>query len=448
MEPGDWIVIEPRDVQAIYPDEATSDPWVWTALLWGGRRDLELIRRLERRSTKKSALRLVNQTAMSDDLTRLDQLDAGFLRTRKGIVRGDRSRPIPEIVGRSVLEAPEFPPGTFLRLCADALPLNHDPGIDRSDGTSLEPFELPQLIVKKAWSAESKRFSAALIDGDPAAGGVICTQADVTVHLPEAWQHFLEAACLSLNSEVAVYYLFLTSGQSASLIPSALVEELLSVPLPLPTPELLAGLSTFADVDVRARNVFGLNEAEWILIDDFMAHTLPQIQDAGSGGWRTSVEKAVDGSDEDLVGYCESFLHVLRDGMGARAGAAVFRGQTPDALPVHLIAIYLAHPAPPPVKVEPIHDDDLIERLCALDRLFLQKHPPGAGGVFFQRTARIYDTAVIDGVRVPVVYVVKPRAQRYWTRATALRDADEVVVDAALWADAMDREGEEHERDA
>src|SRR5208283_5009283 len=40
------IVIEPHDISRIWPEEAASEPYVWTALAWGGRRDLELVRRL------------------------------------------------------------------------------------------------------------------------------------------------------------------------------------------------------------------------------------------------------------------------------------------------------------------------------------------------------------------------------------------------------------------
>lgn len=428
MVPGDWIVIEPRDVQPVYPEEAASDPWVWTALLWGGRRDLELVRRLAR-------------------CPRLDKIDDRVLHKRLGVIRGDRSRLFSAIDGRSILETPDFPPGTFLRLCAHDLPPNHDPCVHGADGTSLKPFAVPQLIIKKAWSAELKRFGAVLVNGNAAGEGVVCTQAYVTVHVSEAWRLFLEAACLSLNSEVAVYYLFLTSGQGASLIPSALVEEVLSVPLPQPTPELLDGLSTPADVDSRVRLLFGFNEADRIVIEDFMEHTLPQLQDAGSGGWRTSVGEPAEGGDADLAAYCDCFLRVLRDGMGARAAATVFRGQTPDALPLHVVAVYLDHPAPRPVEFKVVSDEALVDRLSELNQTYLQRRPSGAGGIFFQRTARVYDTALIDGVRVPVVYVVKPRARRYWTRATALRDADEVVVDAGLWAGTTVVDQEDHARD-
>lgn len=410
---GDIVVVEPRDIQAVYPEEAASDPWIWTALLWGGRRDLDLVHRLARRP-------------------RLDAIGEGVLHKRLGIVRGNRLKLEPDIVDRHILDAPKFPEGTFLRLRACDLPKNEDPGTDKASSRTMAPFQLPQLIIKKAWSADPGRFGAVLVDGDITTGGIICTPAYVSVHVPEGSLPVLEAACLSFNSVVAVYYLFLTSGQCASFIPSALVEELMSVPIPAPQPELLSGLTTFPDVDARARTAFGFNDAEWILIEDFERHTIPQIQDAGSAGWRTSGGRDEDASSADLQAYCECFIRVL-DGIGAKACAAVFRRRASGALPVDLVAVYFDHAATPLVRFEDVDDEHLWLRLEELNRLFLSQQSAGAGGVFFQRTARIYDTPMIDNVKVPAVYIIKPRALRYWTRTTALHDADEVVADAALW---------------
>jgi hypothetical protein len=42
------IVIEPNDINIIYPHEIVVDSLVWTSLMWGGRRDLSLVRRLSK----------------------------------------------------------------------------------------------------------------------------------------------------------------------------------------------------------------------------------------------------------------------------------------------------------------------------------------------------------------------------------------------------------------
>ena len=41
------IIVDPQDVNTVYSHEASRQPEVWTALMWGGRRDLALIRSQE-----------------------------------------------------------------------------------------------------------------------------------------------------------------------------------------------------------------------------------------------------------------------------------------------------------------------------------------------------------------------------------------------------------------
>lgn len=48
------LIIEPCDESEVWPNEAAQDPIVWTALAWGGRRDLEIMRRLCKETTFRS----------------------------------------------------------------------------------------------------------------------------------------------------------------------------------------------------------------------------------------------------------------------------------------------------------------------------------------------------------------------------------------------------------
>src|SRR5262249_13523839 len=45
------IIIDPYDIHELSPEEAASDPIVWTAWMWGGRRDVALLRWLKQWST-------------------------------------------------------------------------------------------------------------------------------------------------------------------------------------------------------------------------------------------------------------------------------------------------------------------------------------------------------------------------------------------------------------
>src|SRR5206468_3623511 len=89
------LVIESTDVHTVTCEEAATEPWMWSALMWGGRRDLEFVRWLGR---QHSLLALGEP-----------------LRKRKGIVRSNRGKRQVDLLGRRTLETPEFPPDTFLR---------------------------------------------------------------------------------------------------------------------------------------------------------------------------------------------------------------------------------------------------------------------------------------------------------------------------------------------
>jgi type I restriction-modification system DNA methylase subunit len=95
------IVIEPHDINTIHPQEVIANPLVWTALMWGGRRDLSLLRRL-------------NQELSIDKLK-----SRNIAKTRQGIRRGNRKKLQKNIVNKRILESTEFLNQSFLYLNAE-----------------------------------------------------------------------------------------------------------------------------------------------------------------------------------------------------------------------------------------------------------------------------------------------------------------------------------------
>lgn len=67
------VVVDAHDLNWVSPHEAATDPLVWSALSWGGRRDLELVRRLSASFT-----------------TLKEATDAGDWRSVRGFQRGTR----------------------------------------------------------------------------------------------------------------------------------------------------------------------------------------------------------------------------------------------------------------------------------------------------------------------------------------------------------------------
>ena len=416
------IVIEPHDISRIWPDEAATEALVWTALAWGGRRDLAFIRKLRGARSLKQL----------DDKKIIDR--------RKGIVRGNRLKRQPLLRNRYILETPDFPVNSFLQLEALRLLINDDDRTEAASSTTMKPFDLPQLILKKAWQFTSGRVKAVMTKSDTHTGGIICTQSYVSVHAPPKYEAWLQSACLSYNSVLAVYYLLLTSGRLASYRPEALVDEILAVPMPEPELGVLDNLETLEQVDARIHRAFDFKDSEWLLVEDLCKYTLPDFKGDETSPGRQPTERArrftlVAKSEPHLSEYCHYFTRVLKAGFGQDKAvcATIFQDTADSPLPVRLVAIHLDWAREKDVVVERIDSAALCDRLMELDEKWLQTGDQSRGGIFYQRVALVYSEFRYKRRLIPTVYIVKPDRIRYWTRSAALRDADEVAADVQLW---------------
>jgi hypothetical protein len=408
------VIIEPQDIHAVPVREAAVDPLVWTALAWGSRRDLELLKRLSRNPNleKYKAERQIH--------------------TGEGIIRGTDQKRHDWLLGRRILESQDFPEGTFLHLQPNQLTTNEDPMAERPRTPQI--FQSPQLVIKQSWIEDLGRFQAALVDAPPGDEGVLCSDSYVTVHATPERREILEAAWLAQNSKWATYYQLLTSGRFAAFIPQPLEDELRRLPLPEPRPKLLDGLKNLADVDRRIRELCQFKESEWTLIEDLFEFTLPDFKgDAQSPGRRPTLRKAEGHKgplESDLQGYAEQFIRVLKAGFGSEKEicATIFQDPLTVRLPVRLLAIHLHWPGRKPVDIEPIESEALLQRLAKLYAECM-KAPNKEGGFHFERSARIYASHSTSKGKVPTVFLIKPDQRRQWTRSMAMRDADEVAAE-------------------
>nr|WP_322744233.1 MULTISPECIES: N-6 DNA methylase [unclassified Coleofasciculus] len=424
------IVMELQDINIIYQQEAIIDPLVWTALMWGGRRDLALLRRLKQLN---SLAKLENsQIAVS----------------AQGIIRGNRKERHEALLERRILKEKKFPDRTFIYLNTELLDINEDPYAERPRKEKSSAFESPQLIIKQSWQADSKRFQSAIAELDRQTNkGIICSESYVSVHVYEEDISVLEAACLSYNSKLSVYYLLLSSGRFASYIPEVKPGDLLHVPIPDPRPGLVQNIETIDDVDRCIRQAFSFKDSEWILIEDLFNYTLPDFKGDGSSPGRQKTCRSAQRQshrqiEPELSVYCEYFLRVLKAGFGQDKNvcATIFQEQNITHLPVRLVAIHLNRPNCEGVNIEPVDSLELLERLERLNQMFLEKGNTEDGGIFYQRVAKVYDSVQWNGLTVPTIYLIKPDKIRYWTRSMALRDADEVAADIMMSRTELDRE--------
>ncbi|MBD2318366.1 HsdM family class I SAM-dependent methyltransferase [Phormidium tenue] len=425
-----YIKIEPQDINTIYLQEAIWQPLVWTVLMWGGRRDLNLIQHLARH----------------ESLSKYEK--KGLVKTRQGVIPGDRKKYQEELLGRRRIWKAKFPQNTFLKLNAEDIPINNDPMTHSRDSTDFSAFEIPQLILKQSWQASSKRFQAAIIEPDEHSHrGVICSETCVSVHIPNDHADLLKTACLIYNSRIAVYYLFLLNASFASERPKVTVGNLLSVPIVQREGLDLDIVKTYNDIDRIAGELFALKDSEYVLINDLINYTLADFKGDKFSPGRLKTQRfgqaLLDNNEEpELKEYCEYFFRVIKGGFGQdkKVCATIFQEATNYHLPVRLVAIYLNKSIHDGIKIETINSQHLLSRLEQLNKLFMEQPNSDNGGIFYQRVARIYTSTTWNGEQVPTIYLVKPDKIRYWTRSMALRDADEVAADIMLGRKELIRE--------
>ncbi len=399
------IVIEPYDQRSLTVEEAISDPQIWPKLMWGKPRDLQLIEKLQ-------------------SFPSLKKMEASYaVKSRVGINFGDRKKSAHYLDGRKFLNENKFPPENTLSLETDDLPIIDGLRLHSRDSTNFEAFAWPQLIIKRSWIKGSFRFQARLNQSSNEEG-IVFNRNYISVHTEKP---VLEAACVSHNSKIAVYFHFLTSGRFAAYRPVPSKDEMLKLPIPFPASDLLDGMENYSSLDERAFDLFELKEAERVLIEDAIEFTLGDYVNGNSSKGRqpTSFGDA-SGNDLHLRSYCKYFLRVLKAGFGneRQVSATVFRCLS-ESMPYRLVAFALGGIADNEIELKNIESTALLKELEQLNRKAIDQ----SNGTYNQRVARIYE--VRD--RVPIVFIIKPNQKRFWTRSMGLHDGDEVALDLFRW---------------
>ncbi|WP_350357508.1 Eco57I restriction-modification methylase domain-containing protein [Paraburkholderia fungorum] len=409
------IVIEPQDRRSLTVRDAILDRRVWTTLMWGGPRDRALVKKLQSFPSLAAPG------------------DGHEVKSRQGIIYGDRTRPVPQLHTRRLFDSKSFPSGSLVYMDGDVLPKAGDIKTHSRDSTDFSAFAWPQLIIKQSWQKDSARFSARLVRSK-GRDGVLCNKSYVTVH---ADKPLLEAACVAFNSLVAVYFLQLTSGRVAAYRPEALVHELLEVPLPRPHEGLASDVSTYGELDNRVFDAFGFKDAERALIEDMFHYTLADFRgDESSPGRQTTSAASVDGGESHLEAYCKYFARVLKAGFGNDKviNATIFQGEQDAPLPYRLVAFELGGEARDTVKIVHMRTAALLQELERLDSS-MPEAGVGRRGIYNERVARIYDSSGGQ----PTIFMLKPDMARYWTRSAALHDGDDVALDLFRWQQAASK---------
>lgn len=398
------ILIEPQDARVLQVSDAVSNPLIWSQLMWGAPRDLQLIRKLQTFPSLGSLA-----------------LETGFP-YQQGLNFGDGQKAAPNLDGRRIFDQRMFPAGDILTLDGDALPIARDLKIHSRASTGVAAFAWPQIIIKHSLSSPTRRFHARVTKSQ-SREGVLPNQSYFSIHADAA---ILDAACLSHNSNLAVYFHFLTSGRVSAYRPKLSKDEILSLPIPVPGEASLDGVIDYPTLDARVFDLFRLNEAERVLVEDALAYTVDGFLQADDTLGNEPTSSGETGDEAHLQAYCKHFAKVIKAGFGQNKAlsATIFRAAQ-ERMPLRLVAFRLGNGDASEIGIQDIESPALLQQL---ERLVDMADQEG-GGLFNRRISRVYDAS--NGV--PTIFIVKPDQKRFWTRSAGLHDGDEVAVDLLAW---------------
>jgi len=331
---------------------------------------------------------------------------------------------LPDMREERYFHGGDFPGNFAVYLDRASVPKWRDPRIDAKQSYNFDAFRMPQLLVRRSLHRAEGRMRALRVRGDARPWGVICQKTCMTVHDPSGDTALLDAAWVVFSSAAATWFLAMTSERLAYGRQEALKKQLMEVPVPeLAAPVDLPSLSSFVEVDACAATLYGLSEADRILVEDCVLLTLPDTQRSkGPTGHTATVRggELAEVNDPGVFAYAHCLVRVMESSVGRRkpVGATVFEEPGNTRLPVRMVALYLDDPAHVGVVRESMTATGLVGTL----RRFSASAMKGPGGSSLRRTAFLFDQRAGEtGIHV---YIVKPDQRRYWMRSTALADGD------------------------
>jgi hypothetical protein len=407
------LLIDGGDLKWLPREEAEQDDLVWKAMYAGSWRDLRLVRRLSEAS---------------------ETLDA-FIKARPGWISSRGFQPSGNKSSPEILSKPFVASGEIDRYVspfdASSAPWPRD-GFKWTGDVLV--YKGPHVLIKEG--TNGGQLWAAFTPED-------CTFRDAItgVHAPRQDEPFLKALVAYLNSSLAAYYLFMTSGWGIDR-PRVKKGEVLSLPAtPLKDRSVVSTLSAlFDEIDnstgsqqrkaVESRietvvfKVFDLTQSERILVRDMAATGIDYAQ-------KTVRSKSIQPpSKKTLDAYVEGYLSVFGRMLasGGRGLAATIHG---SSSPLRVVSFRIADSQADWGRVDYKGDGEIGEVLKSLDGRLMQRE---GVNLYRRRHVRIFEDQA--------VHIIKPAETRFWTQSAGFHDADETIAQTvAGMANVVSRPG-------
>ena len=381
------FLIEPLDICKV-PLDLTDNPFIWKICMFGGPRDLELINKI----TKKY-----------DTLENI--VDKDFV-IAEGYKFGDRSGEYPHMSGKKNVDTKDMTPFVVEN---ENLKTNEFVKFERVAKKNPTIFEAPHLLIKQA--PEKGRTICALLDYD-----AIFNHSILGIHGQEKYLKYL---CILLSSKLFSYYVLMTSGRWIIDRSELEAKEIKRFPIPRFSEKIEGEIDyiykrivdsdradSYRMIDEYVYRLYGLYDYEKYLVEDALKYIL--------GYNIASMRKRimVKCKKDDIRRYESVLTEVLKNtfGKARKFNTQMFLGDMP--LLVMKVSLDIGDRKGSVIESR---NADLEKVLTELDDLLVTRY---AQGLYVRRNMMIFEEFSI--------YLIKPNQVRYWTYATACRDADEI----------------------
>ena len=385
--------IDPTDICRI-PSDLVYDDRIWKIAMWGSPRDLELIDRLQ--STYPS----LEQFLLNHNM-----------KSAEGFKRGNRKLIYDGFANLPIVDAKKFYPFNMEK---EMLLNNEDNTYERISNNNLAIFKAPHLIMKQ--SHRKGRFYAAVLDYD-----AVFNHSLLGVSGDERTLKYL---CLIINSKLFSYYHLLTSRTWMVERDALEAGDIRTIPIPEPSEDMLARAVEIYDyikicgdesvMDDFVFDVYRLKEYETYLVLDALNYIYNYFDRKSNS---IAFKKP---SIEAYQKYYSTLMDVLNNSLGQTFSpeASFYIGESP------LSILVLSIDGSNSEGLRFFNSNESTEQcLSKLDSLLTEERH----NIYIRRNVRVYGNDVI--------YIVKPKQEKYWNYSSACRDADE------LFADIMNAKG-------
>ncbi len=412
--PSVQLLIDGAELKWIPRGLAESDDLIWKLLFWGSWRDVALVTKL-RASGETLGDFVSSRKTSSWEAARGFQPYGG---TKSKAKRTIIPKICPEISTLPYLAASDI-----TRYAVNTEKMREPFSGEFSWTGPLAIYQGPHVLIKEGQAAG--RFCAAFVTQS-------CSFQDTITGISAPTEHtaLLESLTVLLNSSLASYLLFLTSGTWGVERERVKKNEVFGLPAAiLQDSSIVHRLSALyrawreetqnrddieREMDECVCRGFGLNALD----SEMITETITEIIDFFQRGARSP---STDRPDEaNFRRYVGSYMSVLRPMLGSTDSMLTATIRLGYTAPLGVVSFTIGHEQSGQTILVEKGDGDLESLLAQLDSELLERT---SQSIYLRRHLKIYQDQT--------VHIVKPLQRRFWTVGAGLKDADETLAEAA-----------------